>query len=411
MLVRCQSYCARSTRNEIDQMKEKYLNGTNIDERNKQYSKALLRTIQLSKNEFTIILACCNYTALREQLVRGLKTSSIYKIDEVFLEKSEISLYAGIASKLGDSKPNSLMVFGLESVYDLDKVLTSANNIREEFRNDFPFPIILWVNSIVIKKLMQVAPDFESWTTAFSFNFPDNQLIYILQEFTENSFRLALETGAHQTVSKSAVLDSHRSFELRSARSDLSIRSVNIEPELEAKLDFVQGLDAYIRNQIEEAKDYFKKSLAFWESSYSLKRQACLYYYVGLCWRRDAYRNSSGNIERYKSDCNKAEQCFRQCINILEEQDNRPDLAAKFINALGEVLQRQDKWVQLGILARKAIRLHSESGDKIRLSYAYGLLAAVTLKDLNEPNYLDAKTVAEKALKELRLTRMNMPES
>ncbi len=57
------------------------------------------------------------------------------------------------------------MILGLESVKDIDNLLISANQVREEFRQHFPFPLVLWVNDEVLCKLIRLAPDLESWGT------------------------------------------------------------------------------------------------------------------------------------------------------------------------------------------------------------------------------------------------------
>jgi hypothetical protein len=55
------------------------------------------------------------------------------------------------------------MILGLESVRELDNLLISANQVREEFRKNFPFPVVLWVNDEVLSKLVRLTPDLESW--------------------------------------------------------------------------------------------------------------------------------------------------------------------------------------------------------------------------------------------------------
>ncbi|MEH2012353.1 hypothetical protein [Nostoc sp.] len=49
------------------------------------------------------------------------------------------------------------MVVGLETVQGLVMMLTSANQVREEFG--------MWIDDKIYKQLMQVAADLESWAT------------------------------------------------------------------------------------------------------------------------------------------------------------------------------------------------------------------------------------------------------
>ena len=59
--------------------------------------------------------------------------------------------------KFGQKAPACMMVVGLETVQDLVMMLTSANQVREEFG--------MWIDDKIYKQLMQVAADLESWAT------------------------------------------------------------------------------------------------------------------------------------------------------------------------------------------------------------------------------------------------------
>ncbi|HEY9710141.1 MAG TPA: hypothetical protein V6D48_18180, partial [Oculatellaceae cyanobacterium] len=133
---------------------------------NESSLKALVRSIRLSQGQFRLILARCNYGALRDRMVQRLRELSPVEIRELVLPKSVKSLYTTIKDELGDEQPQALMVFGLESVSDIKAVLKSSNYIREEFSKHFPFPLVLWVNDEVLKKLLRLAPDLESWATS-----------------------------------------------------------------------------------------------------------------------------------------------------------------------------------------------------------------------------------------------------
>ncbi len=74
-----------------------------------------------------------------------------------------------IQKQLKDEQPSAAMVFGLESVKDIDRLLISANQVREEFRKNFHFPLVLWVTDEILQKLIRLAPDLESWTTSIHF--------------------------------------------------------------------------------------------------------------------------------------------------------------------------------------------------------------------------------------------------
>ena len=149
---------------------------------NENSLKALVRAIRLSQGQFRLILLRCNYAVLQERMVQCLRELSPVKIREIVLPKSVKSLYTTIRAELGDELPQALMVFGLESVSDLNSVLTSSNYVREELSKNFPFPLMLWGNDEVLQKFIRLAPDFESWATTLNFAIATDELLDFLRQ-------------------------------------------------------------------------------------------------------------------------------------------------------------------------------------------------------------------------------------
>jgi hypothetical protein len=135
---------------------------------NERSLEKLAWAIEASVGQFKLFLARCNYTSLRSQLVERLQELTSVEIRILELKTSEKTLYARIQAELDSEQPDALMVFGLESVGDLDELLSATNQVREEFRKNFHFPLVLWVNDEVMEKLLRLAPDFESWATTRS---------------------------------------------------------------------------------------------------------------------------------------------------------------------------------------------------------------------------------------------------
>ncbi|MEH2118202.1 hypothetical protein [Nostoc sp.] len=65
-----------------------------------------------------------------------------------------------------------MMVVGLETVQDLVMMLTSANQVQEEFG--------MWIDDEISKQLMQVAADLESWATTINLAIATAELIDFL---------------------------------------------------------------------------------------------------------------------------------------------------------------------------------------------------------------------------------------
>ncbi|NET43208.1 hypothetical protein [Okeania sp. SIO2B3] len=138
-------------------------------EYNERSLRKLARALTMSEGDFSLILVRCNSPELREQILEKLKQEYPVEYQELALDNSTDTLYSSINQKLGEISPKALMVKSLESVNTLDRLLIAANLVRNKFQN-FQFPLVLWVTDEIHKKLIRVAPDFQSWASAISFN-------------------------------------------------------------------------------------------------------------------------------------------------------------------------------------------------------------------------------------------------
>jgi hypothetical protein len=137
--------------------------------KNESALQTLIRTITFLQGEFVLILLRCNDADLCKQITRTLHELCPIKSREITLQKSVTSLYTSLDEQLGGEQPRALMVFGLEEVEDIDTALYTANWVREEFRNNFRFPVLLWVNDEILQKLIRLTPDLENWSTTVEF--------------------------------------------------------------------------------------------------------------------------------------------------------------------------------------------------------------------------------------------------
>jgi tetratricopeptide (TPR) repeat protein len=362
---------------------------------NEESLQALVNKIELTEG-FSLILVHCNYSSLRSRMVSRLREICSLEIRELVLEESVKTLYTTIQAALGDEQPDALMVFGLESVANIDKVLISANLVRDEFRRNFLFPVILWVNDEVLQKLIRLTPDLESFATTSEFAIATDELIHTINKSADDAFKTLLGAGAGRFLDNAVLniaIDSRHRLELESALRDLQSRIQHLDPELEANLHFLLGRDAQASGQMQKARQYYEQSLAFWPQKNCIERYGALLFYLGLWWRRYAVLHRA----EYLQGCCQARSYFQQCVKVFQ-QGNRPDLAAKFINALGEVLTRLEEWDELERVAKASVNLHQTYQDTSHLAssgYAYGLLAEIALKRLA---WGEAKKYAELAL-------------
>jgi WD40 repeat protein len=226
--------------------------------------------IEASKGQFSLILARCNYASLREQMVQRLRERCPVPIQVILLKHTVKTLYTTIRDELGKEQPEALMVLGLESVRDIARVLTSTNQVREEFRKNFPFPLVLWVNDEIGEKLIRLAPDFENWATSVEFAIATENLLVDLQQRADYLFTKILELGAEPFLSNDTIFGSDYRRETRAALQDLRDRGKELTLELQASVDFVLGRDAYANDEIDAATALYQKSLNFWKTSPNL---------------------------------------------------------------------------------------------------------------------------------------------
>ncbi|NET33675.1 MAG: hypothetical protein F6K19_16890 [Cyanothece sp. SIO1E1] len=374
------------------------------DAYNSNSLQRIMRAIAISEGEFALILARCNYEALRESMIQRLRQQCSTEIYELTLPTSIATLYTTIQAELENNQPAALMILGLESVSSLEQVLTSTNQVREEFRKQFPFPLVLWVNDEVLRKLIRLAPDFESWATTIEFVLATCQLVEALRCGEKQLFDRVLGPDSCRFLSNKAIFGYRYRQELEFALVDLADRNQTLSPPMQASLEFVRGRDAYADDKLDQALTHYQRSLEFWlgrkethgrdredesnglsvsltptdptdpASLLSLEHQGVLQYHIGLCYLRRADLERVDNHRQWEL----ARRYFYECIESFERAEH-PDLVSKFIDALAEVLLRLQHWDELQAIAQRALSLHHTCAEPFRLSQAYGYLSQVAM--------------------------------
>ncbi|MGF1496116.1 MAG: hypothetical protein ACFB8W_04740 [Elainellaceae cyanobacterium] len=359
---------------------------------NQQAVEKLARAIAMASGEFALVMAHCNYQELQRTMMRWFRQVYPAQICEVTLTAAEQSLLRAVQAGLQPltSPPDVVMVFGLEAVADLPQLLKATNQVRDEFRKLFPFPLVLWVTDEVLRHLIRLAPDFQSWATLVDFQLSTAQLVDALRRGEEALFNHVLEVGVGRFFCYTDIFGDRYQQELPAAERDLAQRSKFLEPNLQASLEFVRGREAYAEGQLDQALGQYTESLDYWEQTPDLKRQACLLYSLGLLWRTRAERNRA----QHQTYCEEARAYFERCIAAFE-QAHQPQLTARFINVLGDTLQRLEDWNELDRVAQRAVQLHQQHSNLFRLARAYGFLSEVAIA---RQHWELAKTYAKTAL-------------
>ena len=370
----------------------------NIIAANGQSLRSLERAITFSKNQFSVILLCCNYEFLREIILQQLALNGWgnESVQNITLAKNTTSLYTTIQSQFIINEPAGLMIMGFESVYEIDDLLRSINQVRDEFRKRYQIPIIFWVNDEILQKIVRLAPDFASWAaTPIRFEMTSNGLLEFLQQETDDLFTRVLQSNYNQGSDLTLEQIWVSSDQLHYAIKELYDRGIGIEAELTARLEFIFGIDDYVNNRVDSALNNFQKSLHFWayqkkmgaiqstiykqeelddSSSASLLKKSILLFYIGLCCCRLSEQNPTENVRYWQS----AKTYFQQSLQTFEIID-RLDLVSEFIGQLLEVLYSLKSWTELQVIAKRSLELHQMYGSKIQLACDYGFLAQVAV--------------------------------
>lgn len=368
---------------------------------NERSLNKLSRSITNSLGNFALILVRCNYSSLQNQMVKRLKKSCKAEIREIHLSPSVKTLYTSIQAELRDEQPQALMIFGLEQVEQSEQVLVSANQVREEFRKNFPFPLVLWINDEILHKLTRFAPDLKSWAAiSIKFEILPDELIKTIKETVDSAFAAILNIGVGKFLNIASLLGDRSFVELEPALNDLKESTEGeLTLELIAGLQFLIGREADIKGEKMQARQAYEESLSFWHtkvqeknpSSEDWSRYGCILFHLGLWYRQYA----SQHYAEYDSACQQAKEYYQRAMAAFEQSD-RAELSANFIDALGEVLMRLKQWDELETVAQTAISLHQTYPEPTRLAYAYGLQAELAL---HKSDWNNAKYYAELALK------------
>ncbi|MGB7060252.1 MAG: hypothetical protein WBD58_21285, partial [Geitlerinemataceae cyanobacterium] len=270
---------------------------------NKRSLKTLLRAISLSQGQFSLILVRCNYAWLAEKMLRQVKEASSIVMGELSLPRSVNTLYTNIQDYLETTQPQALSILELQNVKKIEQVLNSTNQVREEFRKRFPFPLILWIDDLVLEKMIRHAPDFKSWAaTSIKFEIPTQELIQFLSQKADEMFAIVLEAGAEPFFYNGAVkleMGALQRQVLDLAQKDLQKQEIRLDDALSASLEFILGRDDYANDLLDDALEHYQKSLAFWQQDQTpesdsiddrriREREGVLLFYIGLCYCRKA---------------------------------------------------------------------------------------------------------------------------
>ncbi|MBD0268506.1 MAG: hypothetical protein ICV77_09450 [Cyanobacteria bacterium Co-bin8] len=404
---------------------------------NQEALRDLERAIALQSNRFTLILVRCNYQRLQSTLLDhllklypNLQVLNLSQHLPSLLEAIQIHLRLNPSDA---PTPTALIVSDLDTVENLEAILKAANLARDSFREQLSLPLVLWIDDYVLSQMSQLAQDLKNLgPPTIRFEMPPDELIAGLHREADELFVRFLK-GLPDAIPANPLIDlsgtNRLGNELTYALRDLETYGSTLSADLDASLLFAQGRQAHSRLQMDEAKDCYEESLAYWKQQAEacetqspeppltsphpstllpspptpLHKKATLLLHLGFWWRslavlqRATYQASLKSARRYFEA---GLACFRQT--------EQPELIARFIPSLAEVLQKQQDWATLETVAQEALTLHQQTGDWVRQARDHGFLAEVAL---NRQNWQTAQAEAIRALDLLEQTEQRLQDS
>ncbi|MBD2651131.1 nSTAND1 domain-containing NTPase [Nostoc foliaceum] len=341
---------------------------------NERSLQQLAWTLQASVGKFKLIWARCNYSNLRTRLIERLSEICKIKIQVLQLKESERTLFTAIREEL-QPDTQALMIVGWESLQDLPQMLTSANQVREEFRKNLSIPVVVWISEEIHHTIMEIAPDLESWGTSRSFAIAQPDLSEFIQQLADEYFNGKLGINDY------SILE----LELEAAQKELRCN----DQETEANLASVLGFVKQTNNKIADALEYYQKARVLCQKLNNSEKQVRVLGEIAYCYYFKAFKTK----DTTHLDWQATRQYTQEYITFLNEANNQ-ELTANSIAKFGNILRDLKEWEQLKYLAQQALEVHQANNQPIELAKDYGFLAQVALA---QSRWSEAKELAQKA--------------
>ncbi len=358
----------------------------NISNEQEKVLKKLVVSLAASRGEFKLIFAHCNYENLQECFAQRL--AELYSIKTIRLSQGSTTLYTAIQQQLKGTQPEALQVLGLARVEQLDQVLTSADQVREEFRKNFAFPLILWVDDWVEKRLRRIAPNFQSWGINKELPISQENIGSFLMDKVQDLFsKQFLLFGAERVLFERAI---------KAARPSLEMLEPSLNVILQANSRVLLGFEKEIEGKLKEAIIDYQAALEMVGDGNELILQnqsqdlpLNLPILEGnasslLAWRVKLLQQITVCLYRLPS---KQQEEFvalnvRNALDLTWKELNRgnsPKLMADSVTVLAEVLQKLGEWTRLQKIAETALEVHQNNNEILRVAEDYGYLAEIAL--------------------------------
>lgn len=360
----------------------------------------LFRILKIAEHG-AVIIAVCNNIFLRGKLIANLENKcNDLRISfiEVKLDEKNRNLIGTLEkfetdSKLPDSKKRVYSATGIEEA--IPEALTQLN-LKRDYFYDFRYPLILWVKSETVRKIMTIAPDF--WhirAKKIEFIPRDEEVMLNLDElitldqFTGNREDLLQEIRIHEKLLKS--LDESNDRELTYTLNSLLKLGVaygklgNLQKssqyterglklaKLKKRKKYLAGFINncanvnYLQGNYKEATKLYNQALEIANAAEDDRGVATVLHQLGMV-NRDL-----GNLED-------AIGLYEQALGIEKKLEDKRGISST-LSEIGIIHKEQGNYKEAMKLYDQALKIDEEIGNKKGI--------ASTLKNLGNIYYLE----------------------
>lgn len=420
---------------------------TKLDPANQNAYDGLVVSIESLQGKMGIVFAICDSPELQLEIIYRYEQELLpqirpYRVEippsepnirfliSNLIDNEEYLQNAGAAlvSVVGSEKISSFRSatsFDDDQRSNLQKWFGYLQWTREAFR-EFRFPIILWVNSYIVKNLMRQAPDFWSWrqdvfefkrlplndsVTAFSTQWSDRKNESSAQTIPVSELLeivKSLEEDPNNPLLGSMYLRAGQAF-YQQAMNNLTIDySVNIESSKEYFRRGITWLDP--NDSIELANAYCDlAAVHFSQYEYTIAQD--LYEQALKKYQENSSSQGEANTLRKIGDVQKklyrnteALEKYSQALKMYEEVGDRLG-AANTIQAIGHVYFHQDQLIPAMAQYQQALELFVTIQDRYSTGVAWIDIARTQAKQKNIPEAKQAYQQAQKLFQEINLPK------
>ncbi|NLS94024.1 MAG: tetratricopeptide repeat protein [Planctomycetaceae bacterium] len=319
---------------------------------------AMKRMLEVSESCFSLSVAICNNTALRNHLVRRLAESATLQV--ISIPESTVDVYQAVLDRVNESTPKAIFIVDLEASVPSREfeqlTFISLNASRDLWQRRFTCPVVFWLPAYAANLMAIHAKDFWRYRS-HRFEFVADTTIDEMRPLSYLDF---------DHVATANLSANEKWFRV----AELEQRVRDVEEASAAYLgDFVaqwQTERAFLLAELGELKQAEQIINALLQSDEYIEHQATL---------ARSYR-LLGNIHFARGDLSKAEEAYRKALDIDETVGQLDGMVSDY-NNLGNVQEARHNYAEATSYLEKSLEICGQLDREDSASIIYGNLGIV----------------------------------